>query len=210
MVAKSGAACAGPCGPVTDVPLLRPDADSAGVLCPGARPPAVWLAAGAARCVTAAKLALAEMLTCAGAPCSPCNTPGNSKAGGNMSPLGFSPHGCLRAQPLGAHWQPFTRAWKDTTNALIHSVPARNKATVQARRWRPNLALTGQLLAQVRKADQVVAERILRASRGMSISQHPLGLQAHTASKHGVYAHRRANRGHQIIHLHVRMHICRR
>ena len=112
--------------------------------------------------------------------------------------------------PLGAHWQTFTRAWKDTTNAVGSFSSSSHKATVQVRRWRPNLAFIGQLMAQVREADQVVAERILRASRGMSICQHPLGLQAHTASKHGVCAHRRANRGHQIIHLHVRMHICRR
>ena len=211
MVAKSGAACASPCGPVTDVPLLRPDADSAGVLCPSARPPAVWLAAGAARCVSAAKLASAEMLTCAGAPCSPCNTPGNSKAGRNKSPLGLNPHGCLRAQPPRGPLATLNQGLEGTLlTALVHSVPAHTRQQSRhaggARTWHSlgsSWPKSGKLIKWSPNGSYGQAERREHQSA-------LLGPQAHTASKHGFYAHRRANRGHQIIHLHVCVHICRR
>ncbi len=72
MVAKSGVGCAAVCARTSIVSLLRPDADSADVLCTGAAPLAGGLAAGAARCASALKLASADMLTSDEAPCSPC------------------------------------------------------------------------------------------------------------------------------------------
>lgn len=76
MVAKSGAGCAAACVRTPSVSLLRPDADSADVLCTGAAPLAGGLAAGAARCASALKLPSAEMFTSGEAPCSPYGVAG--------------------------------------------------------------------------------------------------------------------------------------
>ena len=161
-MAKSGAGCAAACGRTSIVSLLRPDADSADVLCTGAAPLAGGLAAGAARCASAPKLPSAETLTSGEAPCSPCGVAGNPD----------QPAALARLQ---------------------------RRAQVQARTWH-SASRSGPRSGKLRSSPNG------SCAKGKTVE--PLWRCAHTCSRQEcVKSHRCADGRHQVIQLHVCVHI---